>query len=132
MARLATVEATTLLIDGCERKNEQREKRTKQRKFKNHRERKYIKNRINEIKTINLIQIETKNCRKINKEKGKNTTMKKELLIKELLHVSRISNGIQLQFTENRIITITNFELSSFDRTQLDKFIAKHHQLEIG
>lgn len=57
---------------------------------------------------------------------------KKEFLIKELLHVSRISNGIQLQFTENRIITITNLELSSFDRTQLDKFIAKHHQLEVG
>jgi cbb3-type cytochrome oxidase subunit 3 len=57
---------------------------------------------------------------------------KKEFLINELLHISRLNNGIQLQFTENRIITITNFELSRFDRTQLDKFIAKHHQLEVG
>jgi hypothetical protein len=57
---------------------------------------------------------------------------KKELLINDLLHITRLKNGIQLQFSENRKITITNIELSSFDRTQLDKFIAKHHQLEVG
>ena len=48
------------------------------------------------------------------------------------MHITRLKNGIQLQFSENRKITITNIELSSFDRTQLDKFIAKHHQLEVG
>ena len=57
---------------------------------------------------------------------------KKELLINDLMHITRLNNGIQLQFSENRKITITNIELSSFDRTQLDKFIAKHHQLEVG
>ena len=57
---------------------------------------------------------------------------KKVLLIKDLLHISRINNGIQMQFTNNRKITIINLELNGFDKTQLDKFIAKHHQLEVG
>ncbi len=57
---------------------------------------------------------------------------KKVLSIKDLLHISRINNGIQMQFTNNRKITIINLELNGFDKTQLDKFIAKHHQLEVG
>jgi hypothetical protein len=56
---------------------------------------------------------------------------KKIYQLEDLLHISRLKNGYLLTFKENRKITISKFELSSFDKTQFERFISKHHQLEI-
>lgn len=57
--------------------------------------------------------------------------IKKVCLQKDLLHVKRLKNGYQLMFTGNREFFINNMELSRFDKTQFERFIAKYHQIEL-
>lgn len=52
-------------------------------------------------------------------------------LVGELMRVSIVKNAYMLYFKDDKELKINKLELSKFDRSQLERFISKHHQIEL-
>jgi hypothetical protein len=52
-------------------------------------------------------------------------------LVSELMRVSFVKNAYMLYFKDDKELKINKLELSKFDRSQLERFISKHHQIEL-
>lgn len=48
-----------------------------------------------------------------------------------LMRISKAKNAFILYFQEDKTLKIKKIELSKFDKSQLERFIAKHHNLEL-
>lgn len=53
------------------------------------------------------------------------------LAVNDLMRISKAKNAYVLYFQEDKTLKIKNIELSKFDKSQLERFIAKHHNLEL-
>jgi hypothetical protein len=55
----------------------------------------------------------------------------RKLLVVDLMRVSRAKNAYILHSKEDKDLKINKLELSNFDKSQFERFITKHHQIEI-
>jgi energy-converting hydrogenase Eha subunit C len=56
---------------------------------------------------------------------------KSSLAVNDLMRISTVKNAYILYFKEDKTLKIKKIELSKFDKSQLERFIAKHHNLEL-
>src|SRR5574343_194576 len=52
-------------------------------------------------------------------------------LVGELMRVAIVKNAYMFYFKNDKELKINELELSKFDRSQLERFISKHHQIEL-
>ncbi len=52
-------------------------------------------------------------------------------LVGELMRVAIVKNAYMFYFKNDKELKINKLELSKFDRSQLERFISKHHQIEL-
>jgi hypothetical protein len=55
----------------------------------------------------------------------------RKLLVEDLMRISRAKNSYILHCKEDKDLKINKLELSNFDKSQFERFISKHHQIEI-
>lgn len=55
----------------------------------------------------------------------------KKYTLDELVSISRLKHGVELQFTDNRTLAVNYWEMSRFDKAQFELFLSKQQQFEL-